>query len=41
MNRGAQAADLAALIQEAHRRVLAQLGVDLELDVELSGEWVV
>ena len=36
---GAQAADVAALIMEAHRRVLEQLGVDLELDVELRGEW--
>src|SRR6266446_1270185 len=38
---GAQAADVAALIKEAHRHVLAQLGVDLELDVELRGEWEV
>ena len=38
---GAQAADVAALIMEAHRRVLEQLGVDLELDVELLGEWEV
>ncbi|HEX6482241.1 MAG TPA: UDP-N-acetylmuramate dehydrogenase [Ktedonobacteraceae bacterium] len=38
---GAQAADLAALIMEAHRQVLDQLGVDLELDVELRGEWQV
>jgi UDP-N-acetylmuramate dehydrogenase len=29
------------LIMEAHRRVLEQLGVDLELDVELRGEWEV
>ena len=36
---GAQAADVAALIMEAHQRVLEQLGVDLELDVELLGEW--
>jgi hypothetical protein len=36
---GAQAADVAALIMEAHRRVLEQLGVDLELNVELRGEW--
>jgi len=36
---GAQAADVAALIMEAHRRVLEQLGVNLELDVELRGEW--
>ena len=26
---------------EAHQRVLEQLGVDLELDVELLGEWEV
>ena len=38
---GAQAADIAALIKEAHRQVLEQLGVDLELDVELRGEWEV
>ncbi len=38
---GAQAADVAALIMEAHQRVLEQLGVDLELDVELLGEWEV
>jgi UDP-N-acetylmuramate dehydrogenase len=36
---GAQAIDVAALIIEAHWRVLEQLGVDLELDVELRGEW--
>jgi UDP-N-acetylmuramate dehydrogenase len=36
---GAQAADIAALIMEAHRQVLEQLGVDLELDVELRGAW--
>jgi UDP-N-acetylmuramate dehydrogenase len=36
---GASAADVAALIMEAHQAVLAQLGVDLELDVELHGEW--
>src|SRR6266516_841418 len=36
---GAQAADVAALIIEAHRRVLEQLVVDLEMDVELRGEW--
>ncbi len=36
---GAQAADVVALIVEAHRSVLEQLGVDLELDVELRGEW--
>lgn len=38
---GAQAADIATLIIEAHRQVLEQLGVDLELDVELRGEWEV
>jgi UDP-N-acetylmuramate dehydrogenase len=36
---GAQAADIAALIMQAHRQVLEQLGVDLELDVELRGAW--
>lgn len=36
---GASAADVAALIQEAHNRVQAQFGVDLELEVELRGEW--
>ena len=36
---GASAADVAALIMEAHNRVHAQFGVDLELEVELRGEW--
>jgi UDP-N-acetylmuramate dehydrogenase len=36
---GAEAADVAALIMEAHQAVLTQFGVDLELDVELHGEW--
>jgi len=36
---GARAADVAALIMEAHQAVLQQCGVDLELDVELHGEW--
>jgi UDP-N-acetylmuramate dehydrogenase len=36
---GAQATDVAALIMEAHQRILEQSGVDLELDVELHGEW--
>ncbi len=36
---GASASDIAALVVEAHQRVLEQLGVDLELDVELHGEW--
>lgn len=36
---GASAADVAALIQEAHNRVQNQCGVELELEVELRGEW--
>jgi UDP-N-acetylmuramate dehydrogenase len=36
---GAQASDVAALIMEAHQRVLERFGVQLELDVELRGEW--
>lgn len=36
---GASAADVAALIQEAHNRVHQQFGVNLELEVELRGEW--
>ncbi len=36
---GARAADIAALIKEAHNRVREQFGVDLELEVELRGEW--
>ena len=32
-------ADVAALIQEAHNRVKAQCAVELELEVELRGEW--
>ncbi|HEU5230485.1 MAG TPA: UDP-N-acetylmuramate dehydrogenase [Ktedonobacteraceae bacterium] len=36
---GASATDVAALIMEAHNRVHAQFGVDLELEVELRGEW--
>lgn len=36
---GASAADVAALIREAHCRVQAQFGVELELEVELRGEW--
>jgi UDP-N-acetylmuramate dehydrogenase len=38
---GAQAADVAALIKEAHQRVRERFGVELELDVELRGEWEV
>lgn len=36
---GARAAEIAALIMEAHQRVLAQFGVDLELDMEFHGQW--
>lgn len=36
---GASAADIVALIIEAHDRVLEQFGVDLELEVELRGVW--
>ena len=37
----AEAADVAALIMEVHQAVLERCGVDLELDVELHGEWKV
>lgn len=36
---GATAADVVALIVEAHNSVHEQFGVDLELEVELRGEW--
>src|SRR5579859_51819 len=36
---GAHAHDMVALIEEAHRRVLDRFGIDLDLDVELLGEW--
>jgi len=36
---GASAADVATLIQEARNRVYGKFGVDLELEVELRGEW--
>ena len=36
---GANAADVATLIMIAHNRVHEQFGVDLELEVELRGEW--
>jgi len=36
---GASAADIAALIRAAHTRVREQFGVDMELEVELRGEW--
>lgn len=38
---GARAADVAALIREAHDRVHERFGVDLEMEVELRGEWKV
>jgi UDP-N-acetylmuramate dehydrogenase len=36
---GASAANVVALIVEARKRVHEQFGVDLELEVELRGEW--
>ena len=36
---GASAADITALIMEAHDRVLEKFGVNLELEVELRGVW--
>jgi UDP-N-acetylmuramate dehydrogenase len=36
---GASAADVAVLIMEARNRVREQFGVELELEVELRGEW--
>jgi UDP-N-acetylmuramate dehydrogenase len=38
---GTSASDIAGLVEEAHRRVLEQFGIDLELDVELHGDWTV
>lgn len=38
---GARAADVAWLIREAHNRVREQFGIELELEVELRGEWKV
>ncbi len=38
---GASAAEVATLIREAHNRVYERFGVDLELEVELRGEWKV
>ncbi len=35
----ARATDIAALMMQAHQAVREQFGVDLELDVELQGEW--
>ena len=36
---GTSAADVIALIVEARNSVHEQFGVDLELEVELRGEW--
>ncbi len=36
---GASAANIVALIKEAHRRVLDTCGVDMELEIEFRGEW--
>lgn len=36
---GATAADIAALLIEAHQQVLAQTGIQLEPNVELLGDW--
>ena len=36
---GAQAVDVAALIEETYHRVLEQSGIELEVEVELRGEW--
>ena len=38
---GTSAADIAALIMEARNRVRDQFGVELEMEVELRGEWKV
>lgn len=38
---GARAVDVAWLIREAYNRVYEQFGVELELEVELRGEWKV
>lgn len=38
---GASAADIAALIMEVRNRVRDQFGVELEMEVELRGEWKV
>jgi UDP-N-acetylmuramate dehydrogenase len=38
---GARAADIAILIKEARNRVAQQFGVELEMEVELRGEWKV
>ena len=35
----ASAADVVALLVEARKRVRDQFGVELELEVELRGEW--
>ncbi|HET7638214.1 MAG TPA: hypothetical protein VFK47_05675, partial [Ktedonobacteraceae bacterium] len=38
---GASAADVATLIKEARNHVREKFGVNLELEVELRGEWEV
>ncbi len=38
---GARAADIAVLIKEARNRVAQQWGIELEMEVELRGEWEV
>ena len=38
---GARAVDVAWLIREAYSRVYERFGVELELEVELRGEWKV
>lgn len=38
---GARAVDVAWLIREAYNRVYEQFGIELELEVELRGEWKV
>jgi UDP-N-acetylmuramate dehydrogenase len=40
VNGNAQAAGVKALIDLAHAEVLRQFGIDLELEIELVGEWV-
>ena len=40
INRGhCRAADLLALIHLAHQEVKTRLGIELELEIELVGEW--
>lgn len=40
LNHGnASARDIRVLIEKAHREVIGQFGIDLELEIELVGEW--